>query len=181
MIPKMLSATAPEPAPRKTGTATLLKRFVSGRTAATACCAIACLIGVAGCAGGKAEVEEVVLAFVEGIKNQDSARLETIVNWERYYSYRNDEASTEIKVSPEDVETQKTLLLRVFAGDRGLTIRYRTAENTIKNVSVDGNEASAEVLQIDRASGEKRLITFLLAKSGVWKIYHFSTEELGSD
>jgi hypothetical protein len=79
------------------------------------------------------------------------------------------------------VETQKALLLRVLANDRGLALRYRTAEHTVQNVSVDGNEARAEVLQTDRATQQQKIIELLMVKSDGWKIYRFSTEEIGAE
>jgi hypothetical protein len=137
------------------------------------------LVFAYGCAGGAAEVEEVTAAFVEAVKNRDSARIEGLMDWERYYTHGRESGGTEGEVKPEDVEAQKALLLTVLAKDSGLALRYRTAEHTVKNISIDGDEASSEVLQVDRASGETRLIKFLLAKSDGWKIYRFSTEEIG--
>jgi len=181
MMPNPFNVTFSEFTPTTMVATALRKTAVSGRLAAAACCAIACLIGAAGCTGGNAEIEPVILAFVEGIKNQDTQGLETAFDWERYYAYTTDGTMNLDEVDPEGVEEQKALLLRVMVTDRGLTIRYRTAEHTIRNISVDENEARAEVLQVDRTSKERRLIKFLLFKSDVWKIYRFSTEELDAD
>lgn len=181
MIPEVSSACSPVAYSPSGGDRARPVGGLSRLLAAVACCAVALIIGAAGCAGGKTEIEQVTLAFVNAIKNQDSAKLETIIDWERYYSYREDGDAESNKVKPEDVETQKTLLLKVLSRDRGLALRYLTADSSIRNISIDGEEARAEVLQVDRATGEERLVTLLLAKNGVWKIYRFSTKELDNN
>jgi hypothetical protein len=140
----------------------------------------ACLIAVAGCSGGSAEVERVALEFVDAMKSQDPSRIEQLIDWELYYSKGNKELPEEKQVTtPEEMEEQKALLLRVLANDRLLAMRYLTADHTVWSISVDGSEARAEVHQVDRATQEKRVIELLMARSDGWKIYRFSTKDIG--
>lgn len=145
------------------------------------CCLLACAFSLAGCSPGNSEVEELVWAFVDAIKNQDTATLERIIDWERYYEYGKNEAEGRAaKNEPLDIEKEKRLLLAVFGGDRMLALNYLTADNSIEKISVNGNEAKAEILQVDRATGEERVVTLLMNKVAGedWKIYRFSTETI---
>lgn len=160
---------------RPTGSASRLAE------AAAALLAVACILTAAGCAGGKDEIREVAVGFVEAIKSQDPASFEELMDWERYYAQGNKEGEDVETMSSEDVENQKSILLSVLARDRVLSLRYRTAENTVRNISIDGKEARAEIYQVDRATGETRIIELLLTKSDGWKIYRFSTEEAQKD
>jgi hypothetical protein len=138
-------------------------------------------LGNLGCSSGNAQVEEVVWKFVDAIKKQDVATLDKIIDWERYYAYGKKENGG--SVSDIDVDKEKNLLLSVLARDRVLAVNYLTARSSIANLSVKGDEAQAEVLQVDRATGESRTVTLLLHKeeNGVWKIYRFSTSAQEED
>lgn len=145
------------------------------------CCLLACTLSTAGCSRGNSEVEELVWSFVDAVGNQDTDTLERIIDWERYYEYGKSESEGRAQRSePLDIEKEKRLLLAVFGRDRMLALNYLTADNSIEKISVNGNEAKAELLQVDRATGEERVITVLMNKveGEGWKIYRFSTEAI---
>ena len=145
------------------------------------CCLLACALSTVGCSRGNGEVEELAWAFVDAIGNQDADTLERIIDWERYYEYGKSEGEGRAARSkPPDIEKEKRLLLAVFGRDRMLALNYLTADNSIEKISVNGNEAKAEILQVDRATGEERVITLLMnnVEGEGWKIYRFSTEAI---
>ncbi len=143
------------------------------------CCGLIVSLCVSGCSPEKAEVEEVAWQFVEAIKHQDTETLERIIDWELYYAQSTAVAEEEGEEGePLDTEYQKELLLRVISRDRGMALTYLTAENSMENVAVKGDEATARILQVDRATGEERVVALQLKKTGNegWKVYNFNTE-----